>query len=152
MLKVKEHGLKRISVPSLYKGTIDRVWILLKRDGYSCLKTGPWQCSAYTSINHSRCALKDDCANFSTGPVRKLKQTFKTCNEMSKLITIDETMAEQCNVSCCMEFNWKCCVDENNSMYLTKGWHSIGTMPNCIDNKLIQKIKWIEEHQTANHS
>ena len=71
---------------------------------------------------------------------------------MSKLITIDETMTEQCSVSCCMEFNWKCCVDENNSMYLTKGWHSISTIPNCIDNKLIQKIKWIEEHQTAIYS
>ena len=34
-------------------------------------------------------------------------------------------------------------------MYLTKRWHSIDTMPNCIDNKLIQKIKLIEEHQTA---
>ena len=32
VVTVKEHGLRRISVPSLYKGTIDRVWIVLKTD------------------------------------------------------------------------------------------------------------------------
>ena len=44
-------------------------------EGYSCLKTVPWQCSAYTSINYGRSALKDDWECFWHGPVRELYST-----------------------------------------------------------------------------
>ena len=104
VVTVKGSELKRISVPSLYKRD-DRLRLNRVEEGYSCLKTGPWQCSAYTSINQGRSALKDDCERFSHGPVRELIQKFKTCNEMSKLMTIDETMTERCSVSWGMEFN-----------------------------------------------
>ena len=43
------------------------------------------------------------------------------------------------------------CVDENSSMYVTKGLHSI-TVISRIDNKHTKNMKWIEKHQTANYS
>ena len=69
-------------------------------------------------IIHGRSTLKDDCERFWDGPVRELKEKWKTCNEISKLyepsvnINDEQTMIpidwKLHSVSCCMEkFKWK---------------------------------------------